>query len=66
MFGGRVCIQRETGAGNCVSDMGSPFMIGDVIYGLQSFGQMQACESNLPNGIQEVRYHAGWILPIIA
>jgi secreted trypsin-like serine protease len=61
---GRMCIQRETG-NNCVSDVGSPFYIDDVVYGLQSFGQMQACESTLPNGIQEVRWHRVWIDPIL-
>lgn len=63
-YSGRVCIQRESGS-NCISDMGSPFMIGDVVFGIQSFGQKTACDSDLPNGIQEVRYHAGWINPIL-
>lgn len=64
MYRGRNCIQSEGGS-NCVSDVGSPFMIGDVVYGLQSFGQMQGCESNMPSGIQEVRYHKGWIDTVI-
>lgn len=60
MFMGRVCIQRDSGE-NCVSDVGSPFFIGDTLYGLQSFGQIEACEDGQPNGIQDVRFNAGWI-----
>lgn len=59
-YEGRVCIQRTTGI-NCVSDSGSPFMIGDVVYGLLSFGQQEACNNGSPNGIQEVRHHLAWI-----
>ncbi|CAO1372491.1 unnamed protein product [Diamesa serratosioi] len=58
---GRVCIQRTNMGKNCVSDEGSPFMIGSKIYGLQSFGQMEACETGKPNGLQEVKYHLDWI-----
>lgn len=63
-FEGRVCIQRNFGV-NCVSDTGSPFYIGDVVYGLQSFGQREACDDAYPNGIQEVRHHLTWINSII-
>lgn len=62
---GRICILRNFGA-NCVSDTGSPFYIGDVVYGLQSFGQREACDSAYPNGIQEVRVHLDWINSILA
>lgn len=65
LYQGRICIKREDG-NNCVSDNGSPFLIGNVVYGLQSFGQMQACEMGWPNGIQEVRYHAGWVAAVLA
>ncbi|CAO1328409.1 unnamed protein product [Diamesa tonsa] len=58
---GRICIQRSNLKKNCVSDEGSPFMIGKKIYGLQSFGQMEACEMGKPNGLQEVKYHLDWI-----
>ena len=57
---GRMCVQRETGA-NCVSDSGSPFIIGNVVHGLLSFGQKEACDNGLPNGIQEIRHHLAWI-----
>ena len=63
-YSGRNCIQKEAG-NNCASDVGSPFFIGNVIFGLQSFGQMEACSLGLPNGIQEVRFHAGWILQVL-
>lgn len=65
VYGGRVCIRRAAG-NNCVSDVGSPFMIGDIVYGIQSFGQVGACKESLPNGIQEVRYHSEWIASIIS
>ena len=58
---GRVCIQRSNLRTNCVSDEGSPFMIGNKVYGLQSFGQKEACEMGKPNGLQEVKYHLDWI-----
>lgn len=58
---GRICIQRSNLKNNCVSDEGSPFMIGKKIYGLQSFGQMEACEMGKPNGLQEVKHHLDWI-----
>lgn len=61
---GRACILRSFGR-NCVSDSGSPFMIGDVIHGLLSFGQDEACDDALPNGIQEVFTHLTWIRSII-
>lgn len=64
-YGGRICIQRESGS-NCISDVGSPFMIDDVVFGIQSFGQMEACESDEPNGIQEVRFHLEWISQTLA
>lgn len=59
-YGGRICIKRTSGA-NCVSDNGSPFMIGNVVHGLLAFGQGDACDLGLPNGIQEIRYHLAWI-----
>lgn len=62
---GRVCIMREPQANNCVSDVGSPFMIDDVVHGLQSFGQLQACDSGLPNGIQSVFHHSAWINGVV-
>lgn len=58
---GRICIQRSNLMQNCVSDEGSPFMVGNKIYGLQSFGQMEACEMGKPNGLQELKYHLDWI-----
>lgn len=62
---GRLCIQRNFGV-NCVSDVGAPFYIGDVVYGLHSFGQKKACDEAYPNGIQEVRAHRDWIISIIS
>lgn len=61
---GRVCIQRTAGT-NCVSDSGSPFMIGDVVHGIQSFGQQEACDDALPNGIQSVNHHLVWINEVV-
>lgn len=61
---GRICIKRTTGM-NCVSDVGSPYMINDVVYGLQSFGQLDACDSGAPNGLQSVFYHAVWINTVV-
>lgn len=61
---GRVCITGATGA-NCVSDVGSPFMIGDVVYGLQSFGQVPACDLGYPNGVQDVGFFSTWINTIV-
>lgn len=61
---GRVCVQRNFGK-NCVGDDGSPFFIGDVVYGIQSFGQKEACDEAYPNGIQDIRYHVDWINSVI-
>lgn len=58
---GRICIQRSNMMKNCISDEASPFMIGGKLYGLQSFGQTEACETGKPNGLQEVKYHLDWI-----
>ena len=58
---GRACVAIAESLSNCVSDVGSPFMIGNKVYGLQSFGQIEACYAGKPNGIQEIRYHASWI-----
>jgi secreted trypsin-like serine protease len=57
---GRVCIKALSGT-NCVSDNGSPFMVNDIIYGFQSYGQLEACDGTQPNLIQDVFYHSGWI-----
>ncbi|CRK95546.1 CLUMA_CG009011, isoform A [Clunio marinus] len=64
-YEGRVCIVKPFGK-NCVSDVGSPFFIDGVLYGLQSFGQNEACDEAYPNGIQEIRHHRDWILSNIA
>lgn len=61
---GRICIRRSSGS-NCVADNGSPFMIGDVVHGLLSFGQNEACDDGLPNGMQEIRHHLAWITSVI-
>lgn len=61
---GRACIMRPFGI-NCVGDSGSPFMVGDTVHGLLSFGQSEACNIALPNGIQEIFSHAPWIRSII-
>ncbi|CAO1372436.1 unnamed protein product [Diamesa serratosioi] len=58
---GRACVAIPESISNCVSDVGSPFMIGNKVYGLQSFGQTEACYAGRPNGIQEIRFHASWI-----
>jgi len=57
---GRVCIKALSGT-NCVSDNGSPFMVNDVVYGFQSFGQLEACDGNHPNLVQDVFHHLDWI-----
>lgn len=58
---GRACVAMSGSGSNCVSDVGSPFMIGNKVYGLQSFGQIGGCYAGQPNGIQEIRYHVSWI-----
>lgn len=63
---GRACVLRSSGQ-NCVSDSGSPFMIGDVVHGLLSFGQSDACElDSFPNGIQTIFTHLTWIRSIVS
>lgn len=64
-YEGRICVQKATGS-NCVSDSGSPFMIGNIVFGLHSFWQEAACGSEAENGLQEVFYHVSWINSIIA
>lgn len=61
---GRACVAQKGSLSNCVSDVGSPFMIGNKVYALQSFGQTSACYAGRPNGVQEIRYHASWIKSI--
>lgn len=63
-YNGRVCIKRDSGR-NCISDSGAPFFITDFVFGLHSFGQTEACDDDLPNGIQEVAYHFSWINEIL-
>lgn len=63
---GRSCIQRSVNLPNCVSDIGSPFTVNNIVYGLQSFGQVEACDSNSPNGITDVFTHISWIRGIIS
>lgn len=63
-YQGRICIRRASG-NNCVSDVGSPFMIGNVVHGIQSFGQQEACDNGIPNGIQEIRHHLEWINQVL-
>lgn len=63
-YNGRICVHKSTGS-NCVSDSGSPFLMGDTVYGLASFGQQIACDGNSPNGLQEVFFHADWIKSVI-
>ncbi|CAO1305237.1 unnamed protein product [Diamesa hyperborea] len=58
---GRACVAMSDSKTNCVSDVGSPFMIGNKVYGLLSFGQKFACSVGNPNGIQEIRFHVSWI-----
>lgn len=58
---GRGCIVRTTGT-NCVGDSGAPWFVGDVVHGLLSFGEEDACSiSASPNGIQVVFDHVAWI-----
>lgn len=57
---GRACIKALSGT-NCVSDNGSPFMVNDVVYGFQSYGQIKACNENHPNLVQDVFSHLAWI-----
>lgn len=62
---GRGCVMKPAGT-NCVGDSGAPFMVGNVLQGLLSFGQEQACEENdFPNGIQVVFDHLPWIHSVI-
>lgn len=63
-YQGRVCIQRSAG-NNCVSDAGSPFFIGNVVHGIHSFGQQEACNNGSPNGMQEIRHHLVWINEVL-
>lgn len=61
-YNGRMCIRKLTaGTSICETDVGSPFYLNNVIIGLQSFGQREACEIGIPTGIQEVRYHVIWV-----
>ncbi|XP_070501553.1 brachyurin-like [Chironomus tepperi] len=57
---GRVCIKALSGT-NCVSDNGSPFMVNGIVYGFQSYGQLEACDGDHPNLVQDVFYHLSWI-----
>ena len=36
-------------------------MIGNKVYGLQSFNQTESCYAGKANGIQEISYHLSWI-----
>lgn len=36
-------------------------MVNDVVYGFQSYGQLEACDGNQPNLVQDVFYHIDWI-----
>jgi secreted trypsin-like serine protease len=59
---GRVCVKRTSTGTNCVSDSGSPFLSGGMVRGLQSHGQVEACDNqNMPNLIQDVFVHIDWI-----
>lgn len=60
-YQGRFCTQRSNKQPNCVSDNGSPWMIGDVVHGIQSLQQTHTCLNNAPNLMQEVRFHGVWI-----
>lgn len=60
-YGGRMCIKKLSGGNNCESDNGSPFYMGNLVTGLHSFGQREACLNGAPTGIQEIRYHRTWI-----
>ncbi|KAL7052089.1 hypothetical protein ACKWTF_004761 [Chironomus riparius] len=55
-----MCIKALSGT-NCVSDNGSPFMVNDIVYGFQSYGQLEACDGNKPNLVQNVFLHIDWI-----
>lgn len=57
---GRLCV-KAVGKTNCVSDIGSPFIVNGIVYGLQSHGQIKSCDENYPNLIQDVYYHLDWI-----
>ncbi|CAG9801378.1 unnamed protein product [Chironomus riparius] len=59
-YQGRLCVKAISGT-NCVSDFGSPFIVNNVVFGIQSAGQSEACDGNQPNLIQDVFYHADWI-----
>lgn len=60
-YEGRICIKKLSGGNNCESDVGSPLYVGNLVFGLNSFGQREACLNAAPIGIQEVRYHRIWI-----
>lgn len=57
---GRLCLKRQDGT-NCVSDFGSPFIADNVVYGLQSYGQIEACDEEVPNIGMDVFFYADWI-----
>lgn len=57
---GRLCVKAISGT-NCVSDYGSPFVISNVVFGIQSAGQSEACDGDQPNLIQDIFFHAEWI-----
>ncbi|XP_070502008.1 brachyurin-like [Chironomus tepperi] len=59
-YQGRFCGKAISGK-NCVSDNGSPFIVNNVVFGIQSAGQLEACDGNQPNLIQDVSHHADWI-----
>lgn len=62
---GRACIVRFSGT-NCVGDSGAPWFVDDVVHGLLSFGEEEACSStSTPNGMQVVFDHITWIRSVV-
>ncbi len=59
---GRGCLSKLSGI-NCVSGYGSPFFINDEVHALHSFGAIEDCTSDVPNGVTLINsYHLPWIL----
>lgn len=62
---GRGCVVRFAGT-NCVGDSGAPWFVGDVVHGLLSFGEEEACStSSMPNGVQIVFDQITWIRSVV-
>lgn len=57
---GRGCVVKKSGR-NCVSGHGSPFIIDDIVHGLQSYAFYGCDDDDVLTGIQLVYYHLDWI-----